>query len=169
MPSHDQPGPHNHVEIDSDVDLRIPDERDELRRALPLLGVIALGGMLGAVGRFAISEAWATPRDAFPWAMFTINTTGCFALGIVMAYVVSRAERLHPLIRPLLGTGLLGGYTSFSTYAVDANHLLIAHHPGLALAYLATSAVVGLAAVLLGRAAATRASRVVSASIGRRA
>lgn len=169
MPTHDQPEPHEHVEIDSDVDLRVPDERDELQRAVPLLGAIALGGMLGAVGRFAISGSWATPTDAFPWAMFTINTTGCFALGILMAFVLGRPERLHPLTRPLLGTGLLGGYTSFSTYAVDVHHLLIAQHPGLALAYLTASVIVGLAAVALGRASATRGRRVLSAAIGRRA
>lgn len=169
MPSHDQPGPHHHVEIDSDVDLRVPDERDELQAAVPLLGAIALGGILGAVCRFAISEAWATPTNAFPWAMFTINATGCFALGILMAYVVGHPERLHPLVRPLLGTGVLGGYTSFSTYAVDANHLLITHHPELALAYLAASVIVGVAAVALGRVTATRAGRAMSAAIGRRA
>lgn len=169
MPTHDQPGPHDHVEIDSDVDLRVPDERDELRRAVPLLGGIALGGMLGAIGRFAVSEAWATPISAFPWAMFTINVTGCFALGTLMAYVVARPERIHPHVRPLLGTGLIGGYTSFSTYAVDVHHLLIARHPGLALAYLAASVIVGLAAVALGRATATRSGRVLSAAIGRRA
>lgn len=168
MPTHDQPAQHDDVEIDSDVDLRVPAERDELRRAVPLLGAIALGGMLGAVGRFAISEAWATPSDAFPWPMFTINATGSFALGILMAYVLSRGERSHSLVRPLLGTGVIGGYTSFSTYAVDVNHLLITHHPGLALAYLAASVIVGLSAVALGRATATRAGRVVSAAIGRR-
>lgn len=146
------------VEIDSDVDLRVPGERDELRRPVALLLAIAIGGMLGGLGRFTISEAWPMPADAFPWPTLVVNATGCFALGMLMAFVLGRPGRIHPLTRPAVGTGLVGGYTSFSSYAVEVHHLLIAHRPVLGLAYLAASVIVGVAAVVVGRSTATRAS-----------
>lgn len=139
--------------IDPDVDLRVSDEREELRHTLRVLGVVAVGGMLGAAGRYAIGEGWPTPDGGFPWSTFVINLTGCFALGVLMTWVAGR-ERQHPLTRPFLGTGVIGGYTTFSAYAVEANDLLLTRHPTLGLAYLAVSVLLGLAAVYAGRTAA---------------
>lgn len=150
------------AEIDSDVDLRVQADRDEMRRAVPLLFGIALGGVVGALGRFVISEAWVRPLEAFPWPMFTINVTGCFALGVLMTVLI-RHPGTHPLARPTLGTGLLGGYTSFSSYAVDVHHLLRVHRPALGLLYLAASVIVGVAAVLAGRAVTTAAGTFAAA------
>ncbi|TQL66378.1 camphor resistance protein CrcB [Nocardioides albertanoniae] len=142
-----------HQGIDPDVDLRVPDEREELRHTIRAAGVVAVGGMLGAAGRFAIGEAWPVPTGGVPWSTLVINLSGCFALGILMAYVADR-ESLHPLVRPFLGTGVIGGYTTFSTFAVEANLLLLERHPALGLAYLAVSVLLGVVAVLAGRAVA---------------
>jgi len=128
----------------------MPTSEPELRDTLRIVGVVALGGMLGSGARYGIGEAWPTGADGFPWSTFVINLSGCFALGVLMAYVVGR-EGLHPLTRPFLGTGLIGGYTTFSTYAVEANDLILARHPALGLGYLALSILLGLAAVLVGR------------------
>lgn len=139
--------------IDPDVDLRVPDEREELRHTITIVGAVAVGGMLGATARYAIGQGWPTPAGGFPWSTFVINLTGCFALGVLMSYVTDR-EGLHPLTRPFLGTGIIGGYTTFSTYAVETNDLLLTRHPALGLGYLALSVLLGLAAVLAGRAVA---------------
>ena len=141
--------------IDPDIDLHVARERDELLHTVKILGVIALGGMIGAAGRYLLSAAWPTPTDGFPWATFTINISGCFALGTLMAFIDGR-QQIHLLTRPFFSTGIISGYTTFSTYILDANTLLQHHHPLLGLSYLWTSVVVGLAAVLVGQTVIAR-------------
>ena len=135
--------------IDSDIDLRIADERAEGVHISRILFAIAVGGMIGAACRYLLSDAWPTANGGFPWATFTINTSGCFALGLLMGAIAGR-ERPHPLIRPLIGVGVIGGYTTFSTYVVETNTLLEHHHPILGLTYLWGSVVAGLASALCG-------------------
>ena len=138
--------------IDPDVDLRVPGERAELHASGRVVAAVALGGMVGAVVRFVIAEAW--PTSGFPWATFGVNLTGCFGIGALMAWLTDR-ESAHPLLRPFLGTGLLGGYTTFSTYAVEAEALL-GSRPALGFAYLAASVLLGLAAAYVGWAMLAR-------------
>ncbi|MDF3049128.1 MAG: hypothetical protein K0R87_766 [Pseudonocardia sp.] len=57
--------------------------------------------------------------DGWPWSTLLVNISGCLLIGVLMVLVTERF-RAHPLARPLLGIGVLGGYTTFSTYAVDA-------------------------------------------------
>src|ERR687886_614869 len=90
--------------VDSDVDLHVPAQRAELRRA--------------------------------PWAILSTNVSGCLLIGVLMV-LVTEVWTTHRLLRPFLGTGVLGGYTTFSTYAVDAQHLIAAGAPRTALLYLA--------------------------------
>lgn len=141
--------------IDSDIDLRIADNRGESVHATRMIAAIAIGGMIGAAARYLLSDAWPTASGAFPWTTLTINVTGCFALGILMASI-ARREQVHPLVRPLLGTGIIGGYTTFSTYAVETNALLQHHHPILGLTYLWGSVAAGLASAACGHALADR-------------
>lgn len=139
---------------DPDVDLHVPAQRRELRRApVLLLAVIAAGGMLGAWARYGASLIWQAPAGAFPWTTLMVNTTGCAAIGVLMV-MISEMPTVHPLVRPFLGTGVLGGFTTFSTYAVDAERLLAAGRAEIALAYLALTVASALGAVWLAAMAA---------------
>lgn len=111
-----------------------------------MLAAVAAGGVLGALGRYAVAEA--SGPHTFPWPTFAINVTGCLAIGVLLV-VITEARNVHRLTRPFLGTGLLGGYTTFSTYAVETDRLL-SDHPVTALAYLFGTAAAALLAVQLG-------------------
>ena len=123
---------------------------DAHRRVVP---VVALGGMLGASARFALERSWPAAGDSLPWATLFINVSGCALIGMLMVHV-NEAGRAHPLLRPFLGVGLLGGYTTFSTYAVQVHALLLAGKPALAMVYLFGTTLAALVAVGLGVAAA---------------
>ncbi|WP_305785816.1 fluoride efflux transporter FluC [Symbioplanes lichenis] len=101
----------------------------------PIL-TVAAGGLLGAVARYGIGVAWHHSL----WSTLVINITGCFLIGVLYT-LVSR-----PAVRLFLGTGFLGGYTTFSTATVD---VLLARPP-VALAYLAATLVGSLAAAWAG-------------------
>ncbi|MFG1953555.1 CrcB family protein [Micromonospora sp. NPDC048830] len=141
--------------VDPDVDLRVPGDRAELRaHPAAVLGAIAAGGVLGALARAGLQAALPHRPGGFPWATFAVNVTGCLLIGALMAVVA--AGRTRPLTRPFLGVGVLGGFTTFSTYVVDARLALATGAPGTALAYLAATLVTALVAVWLGDAAAGR-------------
>jgi CrcB protein len=144
---------------DPDVDLHLPAQRAELRaRPVPLLGAIATGGALGACARYAAALAWPTRAGAFGWTTMAVNAVGCAAIGVLMALL--GADRLaHPLARPFLGTGILGGFTTFSTYTVDVERLLDDGRPWTAMAALALTPTVALAAVWAATAATRRLLR----------
>ena len=138
------------------------------RWALP---TIALGGMIGASARFAIAEAAPTPQGGVPWATLGINVSGSLLIGVLMVFVVERGGA-HPLLRPFVGVGILGGFTTFSTYAVETLTLLREGRPTVALAYLVGTAVAALAGVAVGvvltRLALSVRHRVVTARGGSR-
>ena len=117
---------------------------------------IALGGMLGAAGRYALELAWPHGAGSLPWATLVTNVSGCLLIGVLMVYVieVSAGALRHPLVRPFLGVGVLGGYTTFSTYTVQSETLVADGRPLLGLAYLFGTLVAALAAVVVGVAIA---------------
>jgi fluoride exporter len=146
--------------IDPDVDLSDPVERAELaQHPLVLLGVIAAGGALGAVLRWALGEAISTRPSGFPVSTLLINVSGCLAIGIF----IGRLDRLVSpprYLRPLVATGLLGGFTTFSTFAVEAVTLLPAQ-PAAGVGYLVATPVLAVAAAWAGlRLAGTRPAEV---------
>lgn len=144
--------------VDPDVDLRVPPPRRELvRRHGPVLGVIALGGGLGALARYGLTRWLPTGPGEFPWATFVTNVVGCLLIGVLMV-LVTEVWSAHRLVRPFLGVGVLGGFTTFSTYAVEVRGLLAPGTVGVAFAYLAGTLVAALLATLVG-VAATRAVR----------
>jgi CrcB protein len=96
---------------------------------------VAVGGVLGSLARWAVGLALPTPTGAFPWATFGINVLGSLLMGVLVV-VVTEVRDAHPLVRPFLGVGVLGGFTTFSTFATDAQSLLAGGHRGAALAYL---------------------------------
>jgi CrcB protein len=120
-----------------------------------LVRVLALsaGGVLGVNARYWLGlwmNRWASPQ--FPWATFAINVSGSFAIGFL---TVALARWLpHPNARLLLITGLLGGYTTFSTFAHESHTLWDRGERGLALVNMAGSVLAGFVAVFLGIALA---------------
>jgi CrcB protein len=115
----------------------------------PVLAVIALGGSLGSLGRYGVSLLLPTRPGDFPWGTFSINVLGCFLIGVLMV-LITEAWPAHRLARPFLGVGVLGGFTTFSTYAAETRALLRPGTAGLAFAYLAGTLIAALLAVVLG-------------------
>ncbi|MFE9098574.1 fluoride efflux transporter CrcB [Streptomyces sp. NPDC007264] len=121
----------------------------------PVVAVVALGGGTGATARYAASLLWPAPAGGFPWAVFWVNLAGCAVIGVFMV-VITDVWAAHRLARPFFGTGVLGGFTTFSTYAVDIQRLIDAGRPRTALAYLCATLFGALAAVWLAVAATRR-------------
>jgi CrcB protein len=106
--------------------------------------VVAAGGAAGALARWAVVATWPTSPGGAGWGTLAVNLAGCFLLGVVAARVAPGS-----LLRLGLGTGVLGGFTTFSTLAVETDRGVAEGRPALALAVLAVSLVggVGLARV----------------------
>jgi len=124
------------------------------------IAAIAAGGGLGSVIRYLLSRAFPG-GSGFPWDIFVINVTGCFALGLLMVYLLD-AWPPRRLLRPFLAIGLIGGYTTFSTYAAGVVTLLHQHALALATAYALASVTAGLVATWCGITAARRMARLLS-------
>ena len=117
---------------------------------MPVIVGVALGGALGASARYLLDRFIEARSFAiFPWATFTINISGCFLIGLIAATLVDR-HHLPAWIRIGLVVGVIGGYTTFSTFAQEALSLVDAHDAAAALAYTAGSVVLGIAAVYAG-------------------
>jgi CrcB protein len=123
----------------------------------PAALLVALGGALGALGRYAVDLAVQTQGIALPWATLAVNLLGCLLMGFLVSYVLAHPAR-HPLWRPFLGIGVLGGFTTFSAFAGDAVVLLETGAWGWAAAYV-TATLVGGLLVLRGSVAAGTALR----------
>jgi fluoride exporter len=110
------------------------------------LAAIFVGGFLGAVARAELGQALPSDPGDWPWATFIVNIAGAFLLG----YFITRLQERLPLSsyrRPLLGTGLCGGLTTFSTMQVELLRMLDDDRIGLALAYAGTSVAAGFVGV----------------------
>ena len=118
--------------------------------------LVAAGGAVGSVGRHLLGQLLAGASAGFPWATLAINVVGAFALGALVAVVPAPSAT----VRVLLGTGVCGGFTTFSTYAVETLALAGRGAPGRAAAYAAGSVALGVlaaaAGAALGRAVAGR-------------
>ncbi len=117
---------------------------------LGYLGVVAAGGAVGTSARYLITEGF--PSLAQPWAVMIINVIGALLLGILLEALACRGPdrgRLRRL-RLLLGTGLLGGFTTYSTLAVDVMNFLQGGMVGAAIGYGLGSLLLGVAAAALG-------------------
>ncbi|MCW3015549.1 MAG: camphor resistance protein CrcB [Solirubrobacterales bacterium] len=123
-----------------------------LVRALPRLdgrelAAIFAGGAVGGLTRTVLTNEFPAAAASWPWVTFCVNVVGAFLVG----YFVTRLqERLPPSAyrRPLLGTGLCGGLTTFSTMQFELLEMFEAHNYGLAFGYAATSVAAGYVAVL---------------------
>ncbi|MGG2458655.1 fluoride efflux transporter CrcB [Streptomyces sp. RGM 3693] len=118
----------------------------------PVIGAVAVGGAIGATARYGAGLLWPTDGASFPWTTLLVNVVGCALMGVLMV-LITEVWTAHRLLRPFLGTGILGGFTTFSTYTVDIQRLLAAGRLTLALAYLAGTLLAALAAVALASSA----------------
>ena len=112
------------------------------------VAAIFVGGALGTLLRAGLAEAFPRPATAWPWPTFAVNVVAAFLLG----YFVTRLQERLPLSsyrRPLLGTGLCGGLSTFSTMQVEILKMIDAHAWDLAIGYAAASVVAGFAAIYL--------------------
>lgn len=116
---------------------------------LSVLAAIAAGGALGAAARYEVSTVLPHRTDGVPWATLLINLSGCLLIGVLMV-LITDVWVAHRLVRPFLGVGVLGGYTTFSTYTVETLRLVEVGRPVLALTYLVVTAVAALVAVQVG-------------------
>ena len=110
------------------------------------LAAVFVGGAVGTIARAALGTLGVADPGRWPWPTFTVNIVGAFLLG----YLVTRLLERLPLSRyrrPILGTGLCGGLTTFSTMQVETLKMIEAHRYGLAAGYTTASIVAGLLAV----------------------
>lgn len=121
-----------------------------------VLLAVAAGGAAGSIARYGLGELLSPVGPGpLPWATLVENVTGSFALGVLVVLALDRWPRSRYL-RPLLGIGVLGGFTTFSTYALDIRTLVAGGRPALAATYLLATLVLGLLAAWLGLAAGRR-------------
>ncbi|PRX51351.1 CrcB protein [Prauserella shujinwangii] len=118
-----------------------------------VLAVVAAGGALGSLARYGISVALPHPGGGFAVSTLLANVAGCLLIGALMVGITQTA-RPHRLLRPFLGIGVLGGFTTFSTYVLDTVGSVLAGRPAVAAAYAVGSVLASLAAVVLGMAGA---------------
>ncbi|WP_192782426.1 CrcB family protein [Amycolatopsis lexingtonensis] len=122
-----------------------------------VLLAIGAGGALGSLARYGLSVAIPHARGDFAVATLLTNALGCLLIGVLMAFLTTTA-RPHHLLRPFLGVGVLGGFTTFSTFVTDSLDAATTGRILGSLLYVAASLVLCLAAVTAGLTA-TRAIR----------
>jgi fluoride exporter len=106
------------------------------RAVVRTLAVVAAGGVLGALCRYGLGVVVPAAPGHYPWTTFWVNVSGCALIGVLVVLVTEGWPGTHPLLRPFLGTGFLGGYTTFSTYVVDVTRLADGGALGTAAVYL---------------------------------
>jgi len=106
----------------------------------------AVGGAIGALARWSLTEALPVPAGDFPWTILAINVAGS---ALLAGLPLLPAARRSPWLAVFLGTGVLGGFTTMSAASVDTFVLLDLGHPGLAAGYCLGTLVAALAATFL--------------------
>jgi CrcB protein len=137
--------------------------RSQARAQPDVIAVIALGGMLGAAARYGIAQLLPVSEGRFPWATFVENLSGSFLLGLLLVLLL---ERFPPsrYLRPFLATGILGAFTTMSTYQLETALLLKDGPRVTAVVYALGSLTAGLAlayaGILAGRLTPLRPTEV---------
>jgi fluoride exporter len=147
-------------DLEPDAETTLPSDRRpgiDVRVAL----VVFFGGVFGGLARYAIGQGWRLPASAFPWNTFVVNVSGAFALAVLIVVLAARVPHLRYL-RPALGTGFLGAYTTFSSLAVSTDRLIAHGHAMTGVAYVVISTVAGLAAAVAGWALGHRVAPAVA-------
>ncbi|MDD6789744.1 MAG: fluoride efflux transporter CrcB [Lachnospira sp.] len=107
--------------------------------------IVGLGGAIGAICRYLITLLPINPGDGFPLKTFLINVIGSFVIGLVAAFAAKNA--MNPRIVLFLKVGICGGFTTFSSFALETEGLLEKGSAGVAMLYVILSLVCGVMAV----------------------
>lgn len=110
------------------------------------LALVTAGGAVGTAARAALALAFPTPSAGFPWTTAAINLVGTFLLGLLLGGVgrLGDGSQWARRARLTVGTGLLGGFTTYSTFSVETVRLASGGHAGWALVYAVGSVVMGV-------------------------
>lgn len=111
--------------------------------------LVALGGAIGASARHLVVTLTRSTATAFPWGTFIVNVAGCFAFGLIAGLGMGRIP-LGQASRLFLLTGVLGGFTTYSSFAFDTLDLARAGQPALAVLNVAAQIIIGVAATWTG-------------------
>jgi len=114
--------------------------------------LVAIGGAIGSVGRYLVG-LWATRLVGpnFPWGTLTVNVVGAFAIGLLVEMVARRFDASNEM-RAFIVTGILGGFTTWSSFTLDTMVLFERGEVGLSALYLLASLLVSFAAIFAGLA-----------------
>ncbi len=123
--------------------------------SLPTLVAIFAGGALGTIARYLLAAHHAAGAGSFPWVTLLVNLSGSLAIGFLMPLTEHVSHRV-PTVQPFLMIGVLGGWTTYSTLAVDATLLVKEGDVVAGLVYVAATVLGGLALVVAGHAAGKR-------------
>ena len=151
----DEPNASRHaLPIDPDLlTAETPEVRRDPRRhrkaQRTILLVIASAGVFGALARYAMGRLLPTPDGHFPWSTFWINITGSLVIGFTLVLLTERFPRAR-VARPLIATGFLGAYTTFSTYMVDTDTLFKERDLLIGVIYAFSSLGAGALAAFIG-------------------
>ena len=121
------------------------------------MAAIGGGGALGTLARYGVERAGAPDAFGFPWATFTVNVAGSFILAVVATLVADRLPE-DRWLRPFLAVGFCGGFTTFSTFALQIDQRARHGHLGSASVYLIASLAAGIGAALVGSVLVRRRS-----------
>jgi CrcB protein len=145
--------------VDPDADVRVPTRQGEPRTTpWPVLAAVSAGGVVGALARHGLQQALPHRPGGFGWVTFGINVSGCLLMGVLMV-LITEVWTGNPLLRPFLGVGVLGGFTTFSTYVLEVQQAIGAGAWHTGLLYATGTPAGALAAVWLGVRVARRAIR----------
>jgi fluoride exporter len=112
---------------------------------------IGVGGAVGAIGRHAVNHLFNVRfGGSFPIGIFVINALGCFVIGLIAGLIASTRLHVGETSRAFIVVGVLGGFTTFSSYGLDTYTLFRGGHTGMAVVNAAGQVIVGLAAVWIG-------------------
>lgn len=114
--------------------------------------IVGAGGFIGSVCRYLVGLIPLREGTVFPVKTFVINIVGCFLIGLVAA-AVARTGLISPKTELFLKTGICGGFTTFSSFALETGTLVESGNTGIALLYVVFSIVAGVAAVFVGQTA----------------
>lgn len=124
---------------------------------------VLIGGGLGTLGRWQVGLSLPAAEPGWGWATLTVNVTGALAMGLLAAWLATRLA--HPLLRPFAAVGLLGGWTTYSTFALDTRAVIEGDGVVSALGYVAATIVLGVGASLVGMLLGERWTGVAPESV----
>ncbi len=109
---------------------------------------VMAGGALGTAGRWLLGLALPAAGPGWGWATLVVNLSGALAMGLLVAWLATRTS--HPLLRPFAAVGLLGGWTTYSTFALDVHAITGGGGALAAIGYVLATLLLGVGAALAG-------------------